>query len=100
VADQLRARSVAFPAIATGVYGFPARQAAGIAVTTIRATPCNVILVRLVAFDQPAYELLAAALEQSPNHDRPTAHPRARSANARLCRESHDHAPPDPSGIL
>jgi O-acetyl-ADP-ribose deacetylase (regulator of RNase III) len=66
VADQLRARSVAFPAIATGVYGFPARQAAGIAVTTIRATPCNVILVRLVAFDQPAYELLAAALEQSP----------------------------------
>jgi hypothetical protein len=29
-------------------------------------TPCNVILVRLVAFDQPAYELLAAALEQSP----------------------------------
>jgi O-acetyl-ADP-ribose deacetylase len=66
VADQLRARSVAFPAIATGVYGFPARQAAGIAVTTIRATPCNVILVRLVAFDQPAYELLAAALEQTP----------------------------------
>jgi hypothetical protein len=48
------------------VYGFPARQAADIAVATVRATPCTVTLVRLVAFDQPAYELLAAAFEQSP----------------------------------
>ena len=36
VADQLGASSVAFPAIATGVYGFPSRQAAQIAVETIR----------------------------------------------------------------
>src|SRR5262249_32247472 len=39
VADQLGASSVAFPAIATGVYGFPSRQAAQIAVETIRSTP-------------------------------------------------------------
>src|SRR5204862_446918 len=37
VADELGARSVAFPAIATGVYGFPPDQAAQIAVRTIRS---------------------------------------------------------------
>jgi O-acetyl-ADP-ribose deacetylase (regulator of RNase III) len=64
VADQLQARSIAFPAIATGVYGFPADQAAHIAVTTIKATLTKVALVRLVAFDQPTYDLLATALER------------------------------------
>ena len=65
VADQLRARSVAFPAIATGVYGFPAGPAARIAVTTVKATPSAVALVRLVAFDQATFDLLAAELAQS-----------------------------------
>lgn len=64
VADQLQARSIAFPAIATGVYGFPADQAAHIAVTTIKAAPTKVALVRLVAFDQPAHDLIATALER------------------------------------
>jgi len=62
VADELTARSVAFPAIATGVYGFPPERAAKIAVETIRSTPTAVERVRLVAFDQPACEILAAAL--------------------------------------
>jgi O-acetyl-ADP-ribose deacetylase (regulator of RNase III) len=62
VADGLRARSVAFPAIATGVYGFPAAQAAQIAVETIRSTPTGVEVVRLIAFDEPTRELLAQAL--------------------------------------
>ncbi|MFE9657480.1 O-acetyl-ADP-ribose deacetylase [Micromonospora sp. NPDC006431] len=62
VADEIGARSVAFPAIATGVYGFPADQAATIAVSTIRATPTTVEQVRLVAFDQATYDLLTAAL--------------------------------------
>lgn len=51
VADELGAASIAFPAIATGVYGFPPDLAAAIAVATVRATPTNVRLVRLVAFD-------------------------------------------------
>src|SRR3954469_1571871 len=38
VADELGARSVAFPAISTGVYGYPAEQAAIIAVDTVRST--------------------------------------------------------------
>ncbi|MET7371921.1 O-acetyl-ADP-ribose deacetylase [Micromonospora arida] len=63
VADEIGARSVAFPAIATGVYGFPADQASKIAISTIRATPTRVERVRLVAFDDATYELLTAALQ-------------------------------------
>ena len=62
VADGLGARSVAFPAIATGVYGFPAEEAARIAVTTLRSSSTGVEKVRLVAFDQQAHDLLVAAL--------------------------------------
>jgi O-acetyl-ADP-ribose deacetylase len=64
VADELGARSVAFPAIATGVYGFPSDQAAKIAVETIRSTRTAVKLVRLVAFDGAAREVLEAVLGQ------------------------------------
>ena len=62
VADELGARSVAFPAISTGVYGYPAPEAATIAVDTIRSTPTGVTLVRLVAFDARTLELYAARL--------------------------------------
>lgn len=51
VADDLGARSIAFPAIATGVYGFPPPLAAAIAVGTVRSVETKVALVRLVAFD-------------------------------------------------
>ncbi|MEV7231447.1 MULTISPECIES: O-acetyl-ADP-ribose deacetylase [Polymorphospora] len=62
VADEIGARSVAFPAIATGVYGFPPDRAARIAVATIRETATEVEQVRLVAFDAATRDLLAAAL--------------------------------------
>jgi O-acetyl-ADP-ribose deacetylase len=64
VADQLGARSIAFPAIATGIYGFPAEQAARIAVATLRSTPTNVELIRLVAFNDEAHGYLQAAFQQ------------------------------------
>jgi O-acetyl-ADP-ribose deacetylase len=51
VADEVGARSVAFPAISTGIYGYPLGQAAGIAVTTARAADTDVTLIRFVAFD-------------------------------------------------
>jgi O-acetyl-ADP-ribose deacetylase (regulator of RNase III) len=63
VADSLGARSVAFPAISTGVYGYPREQAARIAVDTIRSTPTNVELVRLVAFDAETHRLYEDLLE-------------------------------------
>ena len=58
VADVLGARSVAFPGISTGVYGYPKEEAATIAVDTIRSTPTKVELVRLVAFDDQTLRLL------------------------------------------
>ena len=62
VADGLGARSVAFPAISTGVYAYPAEQAATIAVDTIRSVPTSVELVRLVAFDDGTLRLYDARL--------------------------------------
>jgi O-acetyl-ADP-ribose deacetylase (regulator of RNase III) len=62
VADDIGARSIAFPAIATGIYGFPAREAARIAVSTVASTPTAVQRIRLVAFDQATRDLLAAEL--------------------------------------
>ena len=51
VADEVGARSVAFPAISTGVYGYPPEEAASIAVTTVGAADTAVLLVRFIAFD-------------------------------------------------
>ncbi len=59
VADEVGARSVAFPAISTGVYGYPPAAAATIAVGTLRsaAATSHVELVRLVAFNQATLDL-------------------------------------------
>jgi O-acetyl-ADP-ribose deacetylase (regulator of RNase III) len=62
LADELGARTVAFPAIATGVYGFPPDQAARIAVSTIRTTPTTVQQIRLVAYDEETQEYRHAAM--------------------------------------
>lgn len=62
VADELGVRTMAVPAIATGVYGYPTEQAAMIAVDTLRQTRTDVELIKLVAFDQGTEEALRAAL--------------------------------------
>ncbi|WP_432056314.1 O-acetyl-ADP-ribose deacetylase [Streptomyces sp. bgisy022] len=62
VADELGARSVAFPAISTGVYGWPLDDAARIAVDTVRATNTEVEEITFVLFDERAYEAFAARL--------------------------------------
>ncbi|MFF8473809.1 MULTISPECIES: O-acetyl-ADP-ribose deacetylase [unclassified Streptomyces] len=60
VADELGARTVAFPAVSTGVYRWPMDDAARIAVETVRATPTSVEEARFVLFDERAYQAFAA----------------------------------------
>ena len=62
VADEIGARSVAFPAISTGLYGYPPDEAAAVAVTTVGAAATDVSLVRFVAFDAPMHEMYAELL--------------------------------------
>jgi O-acetyl-ADP-ribose deacetylase (regulator of RNase III) len=62
VADEIGARSVAFPAISTGIYGYPPDEAAAVAVTTVGAAATDVILVRFVAFDAATHDLYTALL--------------------------------------
>ena len=68
VASGLGARSIAFPAISTGIYGYPADEAAAIAVDTVRATlastPLGIDLVRLVAFDHDTYQRYQRLLKE------------------------------------
>ncbi|MET9435083.1 O-acetyl-ADP-ribose deacetylase [Streptomyces sp. NPDC006551] len=59
VADELGARTVAFPAVSAGIYGWPMEDAARIAVETVRATETSVEEVRFVLFDDRAYEAFA-----------------------------------------
>ena len=64
VARDAGAASIAFPAISTGIFGYPPRPAAEIAVATVREHGDELELVRLVAFDESTLtmyrELLAA----------------------------------------
>jgi O-acetyl-ADP-ribose deacetylase (regulator of RNase III) len=62
VAGELGARTVAFPAISTGVYGWPMDDGARIAVETVRAADTAVEQVRFVLFDKQAYEVFADRL--------------------------------------
>ncbi|MER6509205.1 O-acetyl-ADP-ribose deacetylase [Nonomuraea sp. NPDC001636] len=64
VADELGARTVAFPAISTGVYGWPLDDAARIAVAAVRAAGTSVEEVRFVLFDTAAYEVFLAQLSR------------------------------------
>ncbi|MEU7742038.1 O-acetyl-ADP-ribose deacetylase [Nonomuraea sp. NPDC049158] len=62
VADSLGARSVAFPAISTGIYGWPLDDGARIALRTVREVSTAVDDVRFVLFDAVAYAAFSAAL--------------------------------------
>jgi O-acetyl-ADP-ribose deacetylase (regulator of RNase III) len=55
VADEIGARTIAFPAISCGVYGYPVDEAAPIAIDTVRTTPTDVEVVRFVLFDTATF---------------------------------------------
>lgn len=60
VADELSARSVAFPLISAGVYGWPKDDAIAAAVDTLRAVSTQVGEARMVAFDAATHDAVAA----------------------------------------
>jgi O-acetyl-ADP-ribose deacetylase (regulator of RNase III) len=64
VADEIGARTVAFPAISTGAYRWPMDDAARIALATVGEATTEVEEVRFVLRDQRAYDVFAAELER------------------------------------
>ena len=62
VADELGARSVAFPAVSAGIYRWPADDAARIAISTVLATPTAVDEVRFTLISESMHDAFARAL--------------------------------------
>jgi O-acetyl-ADP-ribose deacetylase len=65
VAAGLACRTVAFPAISTGIYGYPVELAAPLAIATVRSAlreRTGIELVRFVLLGEPARAAFAAAL--------------------------------------
>lgn len=63
VAEELGATGIAFPAVSTGIFGFPPDPAADIAVQAVREhRSTSVRTVMLVAFDQPTLDRYLARL--------------------------------------
>jgi O-acetyl-ADP-ribose deacetylase len=63
VADELGARTVAFPAISTGVFGYPVAEAAPVAIEAVRRADTSVQEVRFVLFDGAALAVFRRALD-------------------------------------
>ena len=61
IAAELGAKSVAFPAISTGIYRWPLESAAQIAMKTVREEDTPEALIRFVLFDDTAYEVFSRA---------------------------------------
>jgi len=61
LAGTLGCRTVAFPAISAGIYGYPVREAAAIAVETARETMApRIDLVRFVLFNDETFDAFSA----------------------------------------
>ena len=66
VAAELGCTSIAFPAISTGVYGYPVELAAPVAVAAAREAECPPVeLVRFVLFGRDHLEAFERALTEA-----------------------------------
>jgi O-acetyl-ADP-ribose deacetylase (regulator of RNase III) len=63
VAEELGLRTIAFPAISTGIYGYPREEAAAIAVRETMAAAERFDRILLVAFDEETFEFYCALLD-------------------------------------
>jgi O-acetyl-ADP-ribose deacetylase len=64
VADELGAKTVAFPAISTGAYGYPLGEAASVAIAAVRSAETDVEEVRFVVFDRNAFDVFQQTLDE------------------------------------
>jgi len=65
IADELKLRSIAFPAISTGIFGYPVEQAAWVAIPTMiesLQSTTHLVLVFLVLFDKQTLDTFAKAV--------------------------------------
>jgi O-acetyl-ADP-ribose deacetylase len=62
IADELGAETVAFPAISTGVFGYPVEEASVVAIEAVRRAETSVGQIRFVLFGHAAYEAFERAL--------------------------------------
>src|SRR3954452_23895477 len=68
LADELGCRSVAFPAISTGIYGYPIAEAASVAVPATEAALAerpSIELVRFVVFNDETERAFSAAVSEA-----------------------------------
>lgn len=67
IASNSNLRSIAFPSIATGAYGFPVNRAARIAISVLRDAPAvwpNLETIRIVCLGQDTYAAYAGVVEE------------------------------------
>jgi O-acetyl-ADP-ribose deacetylase (regulator of RNase III) len=64
IADELKLHSIAFPAISTGIFGYPVAQAAWVAIPTLvdsLRSAKHLVLVFVVLFDKQTLDAFASA---------------------------------------
>lgn len=66
-AERVGARSIAFPAISTGIFGYPMEDATAVAVKAVRGWTGEDILVRFVCFDARTLDAYRRALDKEEN---------------------------------
>jgi O-acetyl-ADP-ribose deacetylase (regulator of RNase III) len=65
IADELGVKTIAFPAISTGVYGYPMDEAASVATEAVASASTEVEEVRFVLFDGQALRAFESALNRN-----------------------------------
>jgi O-acetyl-ADP-ribose deacetylase (regulator of RNase III) len=76
VADALKLHSIAFPAISTGIFGYPIEQAAWVAIPSLLESlrrAKHLVLVSVVLFDKVTLDSFAAvaAAQRRPGSGNP-----------------------------
>ena len=76
IADDLKMHSIAFPAISTGIFGYPIEQAAWVAIPSVMESlrsAKHLVLVNIVLFDRSTLNTFAqaAASQRQPHSGHP-----------------------------